>query len=218
MSIIPQRPVAENGKPLIRPCLSIRKLLYFSQTEPDFDRGLTQIMKVLLNAKEIEQVISKLATRIAAGIPNNVEIAIIGIRSRGEIIAQRLAGRLSKKLKGEVPCGTLDITLYRDDLNSPKGARQPKVRTTEIGFDIDDKVIILVDDVLHTGRSARAAMDALIDLGRPRAIRLAVLVDRSGREFPIQADYAGYKTNARPGKLVQVLLKESDSKEQVVIE
>ena len=112
----------------------------------------------------------------------------------------------------------LDITLYRDDLNSPKGGKQPQVRTTEIGFDIDDKIIILVDDVLHTGRSTRAAMDALIDLGRPKAIRLAVLVDRAGREFPIQADYAGYKAQTGPEKLVQVLLKESDGKEQVIVE
>ena len=153
-----------------------------------------------------------------ADTPDNIEIAIIGIRSRGEILAQRLARILSEKGGGEIPCGTLDITLYRDDLNSPQGTAQPKVRTTEIGFDIDEKIIILVDDVLHTGRSARAAMDALIDLGRPKAIRLAVLVDRSGREFPIQADYAGYKAKASPGKMVQVLFKESDGKEQVIIE
>ena len=175
-------------------------------------------MKVLLNAKQIEQILKKLTTRIVADTPDNIEIAIIGIRSRGEIVAQRLAGLLSKKTGSDILCGTLDITLYRDDLNSPKGNIQPKVRTTEIGFDIDDKIIILVDDVLHTGRSTRAAMDALIDLGRPKAIRLAVLVDRSGREFPIQADYAGYKAKAAPGKKVQVLLKESDGVEQVVVE
>ena len=125
---------------------------------------------------------------------------------------------LSKKLNKDVPCGTLDITLYRDDLNSPQSNSQPQVRTTEIGFDIDDKIIILVDDVLYTGRSTRAAMDALIDLGRPKAIKLAVLVDRAGREFPIQADYAGYKTDVAPGKLVQVNLVESDGKDEVVVE
>jgi pyrimidine operon attenuation protein/uracil phosphoribosyltransferase len=175
-------------------------------------------MKVLLNAKQIDSALNKLTNRIVADIPQGVEIAVIGIRSRGEIVAQRLAGRLSKKIGSEIPCGTLDITLYRDDLNSPKSGSQPHVRTTEIRFDIDDKIIILVDDVLHTGRSTRAAMDALIDLGRPKAIRLAVLVDRAGREFPIQADYAGYKAEAKPGKLVQVLLKESDNKEQVIVE
>ncbi len=175
-------------------------------------------MKVLLNAKQIDSILTKLTTRIVADIPEGVEIAVIGIRSRGEIVAQRLAERLSKKIGTDIPCGTLDITLYRDDLNSPKNGAQPQVRTTEIGFDINDKLIILVDDVLYTGRSTRAAMDALIDLGRPKAIRLAVLVDRAGREFPIQADYIGYKAIAKPGQLVQVLLKESDNKEQVVVE
>ncbi len=176
------------------------------------------IMKVLLNAKQIDGILNKLATRIVTDTPDGVEIAIIGIRSRGEIIAQRLAGRLSEKMDSDVPCGTLDITLYRDDLNSPQGDSQPQVRTTEIGFDIDGKIIILVDDVLHTGRSTRAAMDALIDLGRPKAIRLAVLVDRAGREYPIQADYAGYEADAEPEELVQVLLEESDGEEKVIIE
>ena len=175
-------------------------------------------MKVILNSEQIEQILKGLAGRIISESPPQLDIAVIGIRSRGEILAQRLSSRLSKKLGKDVPCGTLDITLYRDDLNSPQGAAQPQVRTTEIGFDIDDKIIILVDDVLHTGRSTRAAMDALIDLGRPKAIKLAVLVDRIGREFPIQADYAGYKTDVAPGKLVQVLLSESDGKDEVVIE
>jgi pyrimidine operon attenuation protein/uracil phosphoribosyltransferase len=175
-------------------------------------------MKVILNSEQIERTLKDLAGRIIADIPNELEIVAIGVRSRGEILAQRLSGRLSRQLRKKVPYGTLDITLYRDDLNSPQGNAQPKVRTTEIGFDIDDKIIILVDDVLYTGRSARAAMDALIDLGRPKAIKLAVLVDRIGREFPIQADYAGYKTDAEPGKSVQVLLFESDGKEEVVIE
>ena len=176
-------------------------------------------MKVILDSKQIEQILGNLAKQIVSGTPPNLEIAVIGIRSRGEILAQRLTSRLSETLGREVPCGTLDITLYRDDLNSPQGKTNPHVRTTEIGFDIDDKIIILVDDVLYTGRSARAAMAALIDLGRPRAIRLAVLVDRIvGREFPIQADYAGYKSDAAPGKLVQVLLSESDGKDEVVVD
>jgi len=175
-------------------------------------------MKVILNSEQIEQILRDLAGRIISDIPADLDIPVIGIRSRGEILAQRLSGELSKKLGKDVPCGTLDITLYRDDLNSPQSSSQPQVRTTEIGFDIDDKIIVLVDDVLYTGRSARAAMDALIDLGRPMAIRLAVLVDRVGREFPIQADYAGYKTDVAPGKLVQVNLVESDGKDEVVIE
>ena len=175
-------------------------------------------MKVILDSAQIEQILIDFTGRIISDMPPDLDIAVIGVRSRGEVLAQRLSGRLSKKLGKDVPCGTLDITLYRDDLNSPHGAGQPEVRTTEIGFDIDNKIIILVDDVLYTGRSTRAAMDALIDLGRPRAIKLAVLVDRVGRELPIQADYAGYKTDAGPGKLVQVSLVESDGKDEVVIE
>jgi pyrimidine operon attenuation protein/uracil phosphoribosyltransferase len=175
-------------------------------------------MKIVLNSKQIEQILKDLTNRVFSEIPRKSDVAVIGIRSRGEVLAERLSSTLSKKLGRQVPCGTLDITLYRDDLNSPHGEGQPQVRTTEIGFDIDGKIIILVDDVLYTGRSARAAMDALIDLGRPRAIRLAVLVDRAGRELPIQADYAGYKTDIAPGKLVQVSLIESDGKDEVVVE
>jgi pyrimidine operon attenuation protein/uracil phosphoribosyltransferase len=175
-------------------------------------------MKVILDSVQIEQILNGLAGRIISQIPSELDIATIGIRSRGEVLAQRLSSRLSQKLGKDVPRGTLDITLYRDDLNSPQGTGQPQVRTTEIGFDIDDKIIILVDDVLYTGRSARAAMDALIDLGRPKAIKLAVLVDRVGRELPIQADFAGYKSDAGPGRLVQVSLVESDGKDEVVIE
>jgi pyrimidine operon attenuation protein/uracil phosphoribosyltransferase len=175
-------------------------------------------MKVILNSEQIEQTLSELAEHIISATDPQLDIAVIGVRSRGEILARRLSNRLSEKLGRDVPCGTLDITLYRDDLNSPHSSAQPQVRTTEIGFDIDDKIIVLVDDVLYTGRSVRAALDALIDLGRPKAIKLAVLVDRLGREFPIQADFAGFKTDADPGESVQVLLAESDGKDQVVIE
>jgi len=175
-------------------------------------------MEVILNTDQIAGIIDKIAAGIVGLVPADSAIAIVGIRSRGEILAQRLAKRLSRLLKKDVPCGTLDITLYRDDLNSPQGLIQPKVRTTDIGFDIDGKIIVLVDDVLYTGRSARAAMDALIDFGRPRAIKLVVLVDRRGREFPIQADYAGYRTDVEPDRLVRVLFRESDSSEEVVIE
>lgn len=175
-------------------------------------------MKVILDSKQIEQVLGELAGGIVRDVKGKADVAVIGIRSRGEILAQRLASRLSEKLGKDVPCGTLDITLYRDDLNSPQGLAQPVVRTTEIGFNIDDKIIILVDDVLYTGRSTRAALDALIDLGRPRAIRLAVLVERAGREFPIQPDYTGFRADVSAGESVQVFLAESDGKEQVVVE
>ncbi len=175
-------------------------------------------MEIILDSKEVEGIVEALAGRIISDVPADLDVATIGIRSRGEILAQRLSHLLADRLGRDVPCGTLDITLYRDDLNSPRGADQPQVRTTEIGFDIDGKVIILVDDVLHTGRSARAAMDALIDLGRPTVIKLAVLVERLGRELPIQADYAGYKSEVAADKLVQVNFIESDGKDQVFVE
>ena len=175
-------------------------------------------MTLILHSEQIEQILKDLANRIVSENQQNLDIVIIGIRSRGEILAQRLSSLLSEQIGKDIPCGTLDITLYRDDLNSPQGHTQPHVRTTEIGFSIDDKIIILVDDVLYTGRSTRAAMDALMALGRPKAIKLAVLIDRGGRELPIQADYTGYKTDAEPGKLVQVNLVESDGKDEVVVE
>ena len=198
--------------------MSVRSVILMARFLDSFDKRFTAHMKVILDSKQIGRVLRDLTKNIVSDTPSDLDIAVIGIRSRGEILAQRLSNQLSRELGKDVPCGTLDITLYRDDLNSPKGADQPQVRTTEIGFDVDNKVIILVDDVLHTGRSARAAMDALIDLGRPRAIKLAVLVDRVGREVPIQADYAGYRANAAPDKLVQVNLVESDGIDQVVIE
>lgn len=175
-------------------------------------------MKIILNSEQIEQTLKDLTNQIVSDFENKLDIAVIGIRSRGEILAQRLSSLISVGLSKDIFIGTLDITLYRDDLNSPQGGKQPIVRTTEIGFDIDNKIIILVDDVLYTGRSARAAMDALIDLGRPKAIKLAVLVDRAGREFPIQADYAGFKADVKPGESVQVNLIESDGKDEVVVE
>ena len=175
-------------------------------------------MKTILDSGQIEQILDDLTKAIICNSQGKMEIAVIGIRSRGEILAQRLSNLLSEKTGKKVPYGTLDITLYRDDLNMPQGEAQPQVRTTEIGFDIDNKIIILVDYVLYTGRSVRSAMDALIDLGRPMAIRLAVLVERAGREFPIQADYAGFKADVAPGKLVQVNLVESDGKDEVVVE
>jgi pyrimidine operon attenuation protein / uracil phosphoribosyltransferase len=187
--------------------------LYPTQTE-----AIGNLMKVILDAEQIKAALRDLADGIIRQTPADTELAVIGIRSRGEIIAGRLCKLLSQKLKKEIPCGTLDITLYRDDLNQPHGAETPRVRATEIQFDINDRIIILVDDVLYTGRSTRAAMDALIDLGRPLAIRLAVLVDRAGREFPIQPDFAGIKTDVKPGKLVQVRLVESDGKDEVVEE
>lgn len=176
------------------------------------------MMTVILDNKQIEGILGNLAEQIARDCPNGCSVATIGVRSRGEIIAQRLAKLLNERLETEVPCGTLDITLYRDDLNSPSASPHCEVRTTEIGFSIDDRLIILVDDVLHTGRSTRAALDALIDLGRPKAIRLAVLVERPPRELPIQAEYIGYKADVEQDKVVHVHMVECDGKDEVVVE
>jgi len=175
-------------------------------------------MKVILDSRQIRETLEDLVGRIVADTPADSALAVVGIRSRGEVLAQRLAAGLEGRTGRDVACGTLDITLYRDDLNSPNRSAQPQVRTTDITFDLDDKTIILVDDVLFTGRSTRAALDALIDLGRPKAIRLAVLIDRAGREFPIQADYAGLKANISPDQRVYVRLTESDGKDEVVVE
>jgi pyrimidine operon attenuation protein/uracil phosphoribosyltransferase len=175
-------------------------------------------MTVILNAKQIDTVMQTLVARVVEDIDGESELAVVGVRSRGELLAQRLAAQLTEKWGTPVPCGTLDITLYRDDINDPHGQGQPVVRTTEIPFSIDDKIVLLVDDVLFTGRSTRAALDALIDLGRPRAIRLAVLIDRKGREFPIQPDYAGHRTNVSPEQHIHVHLVESDGKDEVIVE
>jgi len=175
-------------------------------------------MKVIMDAEAIRQAMDGLTERIAATVADGAELVLVGIRSRGEIVAERLAAKLTERLGYEFPCGTLDITLYRDDLNEPRGKQQPQVRSTEIDFNIDDKVIILADDVLYTGRSARAAMDALMDLGRPKAIRLAVLVDRGHHELPIAADFAGRTVEVGPEDSVAVRLTEMDGIDQVIVE
>jgi pyrimidine operon attenuation protein/uracil phosphoribosyltransferase len=174
-------------------------------------------MGILLNSKQLKDTIRQIVEQIQSDIPANTDIAVIGIRSRGEILAQRLEKALQKHFKGEILNGTLDITLYRDDLNDPN-ASQPTVRSTEIEFDITDKLVLLVDDVLHTGRSVRAAMDALTDLGRPRLMRLAVLVDRGHHEYPICADYVGITTDVDEDSKIRVHFIETDQKEQVITE
>ena len=174
-------------------------------------------MDTILTAKQIDGILSDITEKINHDLNGCKDLVVIGIRSRGEILAQRLASRLSQP-DHPVQCGVLDITLYRDDLNDPHGLGQPEVRTTEIHFDINDQLIILVDDVLFTGRSTRAALDALIDLGRPRAIRLAVLVERNGREFPIQADYVGFRTTVRPDQRIAVKFVECDGVDAVTLE
>ncbi len=177
----------------------------------------TSIMQVILKENQIAELLDEIVEEITAATAADVSLALVGVRSRGEILAQRLQKLIQDKWSSKVELGTLDITLYRDDLNQ-MSYQQPEVRTTEIDFCIDDRLIVLVDDVLKTGRSVRAAMDALIDLGRPQAIRLAVLIDRGSRELPIRADYVGKTLEVPLDKTVQVYLHEVDEKEEVVVE
>jgi pyrimidine operon attenuation protein/uracil phosphoribosyltransferase len=146
------------------------------------------------------------------------DLALVGIRERGVPIARRIARQLLEITGSEVPTGALDITLYRDDLMRQAVGPQPLVRSTDIPFDLDDRVILLVDDVLYTGRTIRAALDALIDFGRPKAIQLVVLVDRGHRELPIKADYVGKNVPTSRRESVQVRLEEVDGHDEVVIQ
>jgi pyrimidine operon attenuation protein/uracil phosphoribosyltransferase len=175
-------------------------------------------MKKLLTTEQISQVLGQIIDTILPDVPKDKNFAVIGIRSRGEILAERLSKILSDKVGWEIPCGTLDISLYRDDFNTSQVASQVKIQPTNIPFSIDGKFILLVDDVLHTGRSVRAAMDALTDMGRPKKVLLAVLVDRGNQELPIRADYVGIRTSVPMDQSVKVFLIESDKKEEVVIE
>ncbi len=169
-------------------------------------------MDLLLDADGIARAWRSVADRILDDTPPGPGLAVIGIRRRGDVLAERLIPLLRDAGRREVRHGALDITLYRDDLHEiGPGA---VVRKTEIPFDINDQYVILVDDVLWTGRTIRAALDALVDLGRPRAIRLAVLADRPGRELPIQADYVGLHSDTPDGH-VSVLLTELDDEEAV---
>lgn len=169
----------------------------------------------VLDAQAISRSLSRIAHEILEHNRNADNIAIVGIRSRGAHLAQRLACCINKIDGEDVPVGILDITLYRDDLTLL--SHQPVVRKTEIGFDIGGKNIILVDDVLYTGRTIRCALSELIDFGRPKTIQLAVLVDRGHRELPIRADYVGKNIPTAQDETVEVRLAEVDGKDEVVI-
>ena len=172
-------------------------------------------MKHLLSAQQVTHAINRLYKLVLTDLPPGGHVAVIGIRTRGEVLAQRLVDRLRRQTGRHIDHGVLDITFYRDDLSLRKGV--PLVKATQIDFELDDKVVLLVDDVLATGRSVRAAMDALVDFGRPKAIRLAVLIDRGGRELPIAADYVGAAVKAPPDQRVQVHLKEHDGQDAVFL-
>ena len=175
-------------------------------------------MPQVMDADRMSRALTRIAHEILERNRGVDELGLVGIRTRGVPLARRLARALREINGDDVPTGALDITLYRDDLMRHAVAPQPLVRRTEVPFSIDDRKILLVDDVLYTGRTTRAALDALIDFGRPRAIQLVVLVDRGHRELPIKADYVGKNLPTSLGQSVQVRLQEIDGTDEVVIE
>ena len=172
--------------------------------------------KVIHNREQIEKSLKRITHEILEKNTEGYDLVLIGIKKRGVSLARRL----SRCLKGvggiDVPIGELDITLYRDDLSEISS--QPILRKTEVPFSVKGKKVILVDDVLYTGRTVRAALDAIIDLGRPCCIQLAVLLDRGHRELPIRADYVGKNIPTSRGELVEVRLEEDDGIDEVVIQ
>jgi pyrimidine operon attenuation protein/uracil phosphoribosyltransferase len=169
----------------------------------------------LMSASEIERTLVRLAHEISEKNNGATDLGLVGIRRRGVPLAQRLAEIIGRIEKMEVPVGMLDITLYRDDLSTlgPK----PVVQKTEIGFPIAGKNIVLVDDVLYTGRTARAAMDALFRQGRARQVQLCVLIDRGHRELPVEAQFIGRKVQTTLQEIVEVRLREVDNEEKVML-
>lgn len=184
-----------------------------------FERGRHMYLKdkkLLMDDMAIKRALTRIAHEIIERNKGVENLALVGIRRRGGPLAKRLAERIQEIEGVKVPVGILDITLYRDDLTSMDCS--PQVHRTEVYFDISDKIIVLVDDVVFTGRTIRAAMDALMDLGRPRCIQLAALIDRGHRELPIKADYVGKNVPTSLSEIISVLLEEFDEQEAVVIQ
>jgi pyrimidine operon attenuation protein/uracil phosphoribosyltransferase len=169
----------------------------------------------ILDAAQIKVIVERFAREMAKQYGGFDQVAFIGVRTRGPYIAKRLAEVIRKKHGKEIPVGEMDITLYRDDLNAllPGGT----IDHTRVPFDIANKIVVLFDDVLNTGRTVRAAVDHLIDLGRPRMIHLAVMIDRGGRELPIAANYVGKKLALKSGGNVEVRLKGVDRADEVLL-
>jgi pyrimidine operon attenuation protein / uracil phosphoribosyltransferase len=170
--------------------------------------------RVLLDEKALERSIIRIAHEILEKNQGSKNLSLIGIRTRGIFLAKRICEKISRIENREMPIGILDITMYRDDIATLKA---PEVKKTDIPFTVNGMTIVLVDDVLHTGRTTRAAIDAIMDLGRPARIQLAVLVDRGSRELPIQPDYTGIFYTAAPEEEISVKLREIDGKDEVVL-
>ena len=175
-------------------------------------------MAIVMDADRVSRSITRIAHEILERNRPIGDLAFVGIRARGVPIAMRLAVDLKTLAGADLPVGALDITLYRDDLMGHAAGAQPVMRRTEMPFSLDDRVILLVDDVLYTGRTIRAALDALVDFGRPRAIQLVALVDRGHRELPIRADYVGRNIPTSRQQTVQVRLAEIDGRDEVEVE
>jgi len=170
----------------------------------------------IMNAEEMRRAIVRVSHEIVEANSGTVGLVLVGIHKRGVPLAERIRAQIQAIEGDEVPLGLLDITLYRDDVH--KVAPQPLVESTEIPVSVENAVVVLIDDVLFTGRTVRAAMDAVIDFGRPRAIRLAVLVDRGHRELPIRADFVGKNVPTSSREIVKVYLQETDDHDAVTIE
>ena len=171
--------------------------------------------RLIMTGKDMALTLRRMANEILEKNKITRDLTVVGIRTRGVYLAQYLVNLLYQITKKKIPLGILDIVLYRDDFSLV--AKQPIVKPTNIPFDIDDKKIILVDDVLYTGRTVRAAIDELIDFGRPKAIQLAVLIDRSGRELPIQPDYVGRTFPVERKEIIEVRVKPMDGKDEVLL-
>lgn len=171
---------------------------------------------ILLQKKEIALAVNRISLQVLEKNQSPDNLAIVGIHTCGVFLAQRIRTFIQEQTSVLVPYGSLDINLYRDDWSLI--TQNPVVKTTDIGFDVEGKDIILVDDVLFTGRTIRAAMEALMDYGRPHSVQLAILIDRGGRELPIQADYVGLNTTVRPDEKIQVMFQEQGGEEQVLLE
>ncbi len=171
--------------------------------------------KNLMTSEDIKRALTRIAHEIIERNKDTERLVLVGIRTRGVPLAERLATSIRDLEKSHIPVGTLDISLYRDDLYSSKS--RPVVHHTDIPVDINGRIIVLIDDVLYTGRSTRAAMDAIIDLGRPLSIQLAVLIDRGHREMPIRADYVGKNIPSARHEEIQVRLVETDGIDEVAI-
>lgn len=171
--------------------------------------------RIVMSAAEIDLALARIAAEIIEDLSPRDDFAFIGIRRRGVHLAERIRAKVEATLRRPILSGILDITLYRDDLTTV--ASHPMLRETSIDFDINNLSLVLVDDVLYTGRTIRAALDGLVDLGRPKRVQLAVLIDRGHRELPIQADYVGKYIQVEEGELVEVRLNEEDGEERVIL-